>query len=136
MGLHALWRYLVVGAVTNGIWFAAYLAGTWAGVPPLVMATICYVAGVATSYAFNRGWSFQSRRAHAGAIPRYAMAYGLGYMTNMLILYILYVRGGLPHQYAQLISAALVALELFLVLRLWVFRAGVANAEATTRADN
>lgn len=136
MQLRALWRYLIVGAVTNGIWFGVYLAGTWAGVPPLVMATVCYVAGVATSYAFNRGWSFQSRRTHAGAVPRYAMAYGLGYVTNMLILYLLYVRGGVPHQYAQLISAGLVALELFLVLRLWVFRAGAGAGKATTGAES
>jgi putative flippase GtrA len=119
--MKALLRYAVVGAANNAFWFGIYLLGTYLGVEPLTMATLGYVAGVATSYAVNRGWSFSSKRAHSGGVPRYIVAYAIGYLTNMAILYVLYVRGGIPHQYAQLASAAIVAVELFLILRLWVF---------------
>lgn len=119
----ALARYLVVGTLTNGFWYCVYLGGSWVGIEPLVMATIAYIAGVATSYAFNRGWSFRSTRIHREAIPFYGAAYVIGYLTNMFILFILYKQLGMRHELAQLISAAIVAAQLFLLLRFWVFPA-------------
>lgn len=86
------------------------------------MATIAYVLAVATTYIANRSWSFSSKEAHSKTAPRYIVAYGIGYLNHMAWLYALTNIAGIRHEISQLLGAAITALLIFLILRLWVFR--------------
>ena len=115
-------RYAIVGLASNVIGYAIYLLLTIIGLGPKIAMTLLYGVGVLQTFAFNKKWSFRFAGASTPALVRYATAYALGYVINLLALMLLVDRAGMPHQLVQGVMILVVAIMLFLAQRYWVFR--------------
>lgn len=114
-------KYLAVGGLSNGLAYGLYIAATLVGVNPIASMSIVYILASVTTFAANRGWTFQSDASLGRSAPRYIVSQVAGYGTNLLVLSLLYLVLGVPHPAAQLIGICLVAVELFLLNRYYVF---------------
>lgn len=114
-------RYAMVGLVSNAIVYVLYLLVTWLGTGHKTAMTCLYVIGVLQTFVFNRSWSFRYDGASMPALVRYAIAYALGYVVNLLALLVLVDHVGLPHQLVQGVMILVVAAMLFIAQRYWVF---------------
>jgi putative flippase GtrA len=83
--------------------------------------SLVYSLGVLLTFFFNKNWTFQSKASNH-RIFRYLLAYCLGYLLNLLILFVLVDHLGYPHQIIQGIAIICIALFLFFVQKAWVFR--------------
>jgi putative flippase GtrA len=106
---------------TNGLGYALYLLLTYNGIEPKLAATICFVAGVAVGFILNRNWSFGDPTRMRHTLPRYAVAYAIAYLVNILGLYLLVDVFGYFHQIVQLVLALVIACGLFVAQKLWIF---------------
>lgn len=117
------WRYAVVGLASNLALYAAYLLLTYWGLASKVAMTLLYAMGVIQTFAFNKRWSFGASGTTRVQFRRYCLAYGAGYLLNISGLFVLSDFLGWPHQLAQGILILVTAVLLFLLQKLWVFRA-------------
>lgn len=120
-------RYGLVGLISNAALYAGYLALSAAGVEPKLAMTLLYGVGVLQTFVFNKRWTFGHDGRHGTVFIRYCMAYGLGYVINLLVLMILVDHLGYPHQIVQGIMILALAVMLFLLQKFWVFpqRSGI-----------
>lgn len=119
-----LLRYILVGLFVNSIGYVIYLGVTWFGVEPKVAVSVLYPAGVMLTFLGHSRYSFSYRGRRAGRLPHFFTAHGIGYGTNLGLLYLIHDRMQWPHQLAQLIAIVVVAGELFLLMRYVVFPHG------------
>lgn len=120
--LGQLFRYGIVGVLSNVFLYLLYLGITEAGMEHKLAMTLLYAAGVIQSFAFNRTWSFRHNGTHGPAFARYVMTYGLGYLVNLAALYFFADRLGWPHEVVQASMVLVVAVLLFVLQKFWVFR--------------
>lgn len=125
-------RYAVVGLASNALLYLAYLALTSAGVEPKLAMSLLYALGVIQTFYFNKTWSFRHGGTHGPAFIRYCISYGLGYLFNLVALYVLADRLGHPHQIVQGALIICTAVLLFLLQKLWVFRTDTPTPATTT----
>lgn len=125
-------RYAVVGLASNALLYLAYLALTSAGVEPKLAMSLLYALGVIQTFYFNKTWSFRHGGTHGPAFIRYCISYGLGYLFNLVALYVLVDRLGHPHQIVQGALIICTAVLLFLLQKLWVFRTDTPTPATTT----
>ena len=122
MSIHwQLLRYTIVGLGSNVALYAGYLLATSLGMGPKMAMTLLYATGILVTFLFNRHWTFRDRGNAQGALIRYIIIYGLGYLVNFTGLYLFVDQIGYPHQIVQGILIILVAMLLFLLQRFWVF---------------
>ena len=114
-------RYGIVGFVSNGLAYSAYVLITFYGVAPEAAASGIYLLGASTSYVGNYKWTFDSRSAHASALPKFVATHILGFSLQLLLISCLYRKIGLSHQLAQLVTVGCVAIFLFLSFRYYVY---------------
>lgn len=115
-------RYAVVGVASNLFCYLVYLGMTRLGMDPKLAMSILYCVGVLQTFLFNRNWTFNHSGAQRVVFSRYCAAYGLGYVLNLSVLYVLVDRHGYPHQIIQGMMILLLAVMLFLAQKFWVFR--------------
>lgn len=115
-------RYAVVGLCTNVLLFCIYLLITALGTGPKIAMTLLYVLGVIMSFVLNRRWSFAFKGGVPQSLIRYIIAYVAGYVLNLMLLLLLVDIQGWPHQYVQGGITFLLAIILFLLQKLWVFK--------------
>ncbi len=118
-----LLRYAVVGVASNLLCYALYLGLTWLGMNPKLAMSILYGLGVLQTFFANKQWTFEHGGAKGAVFYRYCTAYGLGYVFNLAVLYLLVDRMGYPHQLIQAGMIVVLAACLFLAQKFWVFRA-------------
>jgi putative flippase GtrA len=115
-------RYATVGVVSNLVLYALYLVATGLGIAPKVAMTALYAAGVLQTFLFNKRWSFRDRGPEGIALLRYCAAYASGYALNYAMLAVLVDVLQLRHEYVQGVIVLLIAVYLFVLQRIWVFR--------------
>ncbi len=115
-------RYAVVGLASNLVLYFAYLGLTELGIGPKTAMSVLYVLGVMQTFLFNRTWSFGHRSGLHGAFARYVASYAMGYLLNLLVLWLAVDHLGLPHQLVQGIMILTLAMLLFVLQKFWVFR--------------
>jgi len=116
-----LFRYAVVGVLTNVSGYGLYLLATYLGGTPKLTMTGLYAIGIALSFFANRKFTFR-HDGHIGAAGiRFLFAYFLGYLLNLLLLVIFVDRMNFPHQIVQAVAVVVVALFMFFLSRLFVF---------------
>jgi putative flippase GtrA len=116
-------RYVLVGLASNLLCYLVYLGLTRLGMNPKLAMTVLYGVGVVQTFMFNKRWTFEHSGAQRSTFYRYCGAYGLGYLFNLAVLYVLVDRHGYPHQLIQGAMVLLLAMMLFLAQKFWVFRA-------------
>jgi putative flippase GtrA len=118
-------RYAVLGIIANAAGFLLYYSLVQAaGLKPAVSISIVYFCVCACNYFGNKLWTFQDHSRVSKSAPKYFIAQGIGYASNLGIMSILNGRLGLPHAYVQLFAITVVALLLFLLSKYIVFRSG------------
>jgi len=115
-------KYGVVGLASNLLLYLLYICLTMLGMEPKLAMTLLYLAGIMQTFMVNRRWTFQHAGIARPALIRYFMAYGFGYLVNLLSLYLLVDLIGFPHQGVQAAMIVVLACMLFLLQKFWVFR--------------
>lgn len=114
-------RYAIVGIGSNAALYLAYLMVTSAGVQHKIAMTVLYIIGVMGTFLFNHNWSFEHSGLTHVAFVKYITAYFVGYVLNLLLLFIGVDYLNLPHQGVQGVAILIVAASLFLMHKCWVF---------------
>jgi putative flippase GtrA len=120
--LGQLFRYGIVGVLSNAVGYLLYLGITMAGMEHKLAMTLLYLVGVAQTFLFNRQWTFRSEGPARSALIRYVLAHMIGYVINFLMLSVLVDRFGFPHQWVQAAAIFIVAGFLFVAMKFLVFR--------------
>ena len=115
-------RYATVGLFSNGALYVFYVALTAMGLDPKLAMTTLYALGVAQTFIFNKRWSFRHAGIHRRTFIRYVVTYGIGYLLNLLALFVLVDRFGYPHQIVQAALLVTIAMVIFALQKFWVFR--------------
>jgi putative flippase GtrA len=110
-----------VGGISNALAYILYVVITLFGVAPVVSMTVIYIVAGGLTFIANKTWTFKSGARTGGTLAKYIVAQLLGYFTNRLLLAGLHYCLGVPHYFAQLLGMGLVAIELFLLSRYYVF---------------
>jgi putative flippase GtrA len=113
--------YALIGFLHNFIGYTLYLLLTYFWGAPKLTMTVLYFAGALISFFANRRFTFQ----HNGRIDiagiRYIFAQTLGYLLNLTLLLLFVDWLGFAHQFVQAVAIVVVAMFLFVMLRLFVF---------------
>jgi len=117
-----LFRYAIVGLLSNVLLYAAYVVLTRLGIEPKLAMTMTFVLGVTQTFVMNRGWTFSYRGSGSRAYMRYWVAYGVAYVINLVLLAVFVDVFGFPHEVVQGVLILGIAVLLFIAQRLWVFR--------------
>jgi putative flippase GtrA len=115
-------RYAIVGLVSNAMLFVLYLVLTGLGLGHKLSMTACFIIGVIQTFLFNKNWTFSYGFDFGGSFLRYWAGYLSAYIINLIILFVFVDYMQLPHQAVQGVTIILLALYLFLLQKIWVFR--------------
>ena len=118
-----LFRYALVGLLSNVAGYLVYLAFTYLGGTPKVTMTLLYGVGAAVGFFGNRSHTFEHHGSIIGAGVRYVIVHCIGYLLNLSILIVFVDKMGYAHQWVQAIAIFIVAAFLFLAFKEFVFPA-------------
>lgn len=114
-------RYGFVGLVSNLAGYLLYLILTALIFPPKLTMTLLYIAAATIGFFGHRSFTFK----HDGSLSGSALAYGIvhtfGWALNFSLLYVFVDVLNYPHQIVQAGSILVVALYLFIAMRIFVF---------------
>lgn len=114
-------RYGVVGLATNFFGYLIYLLVTWLWLDPKVAVSLFYPLAATMGYFSHAKISFAHDGRHRDDMPRYIVAHVIGYLTNISLLYVFVDKLFFPHQLVQIVAIIIVAGELFLLFKYYVF---------------
>jgi len=120
-------KYIAIGAGTNSLGYGIYLLITWLGVGSIVGMSMVYASACLASFIGNKNWTFGAKTRSRKLLPRYLVVQLAGYLTNLALLLVLYGSLRVPHQLVQLLAMVVVAIELFLMNKYYVFRVSTAS---------
>lgn len=116
--------YLLIGVLTNFVGYVLYLFLTYLWGAPKLTMTLLYSTGALMGFLANRRFTFR-HDGHIGvAGARYLLVQLLGYLLNLCLLLLLVDWLGFSHQIVQAIAVVVVAIFLFVLLRIFVFASG------------
>lgn len=118
-------RFLVVGGLNTALAFVLFRAllralGGRPGAAGRAQA-LAYAAGIAISYAANRGWTFRSDRAHRGALPRFVAAELCALSLSATLVHLGTGVAGLPPSLSWLGATATTTVLNFVTQRYLIF---------------
>jgi len=87
----------------------------------MITVSILYPVGIAIAYLSHGKWTFRTGLATFRSFSRFVLAYLFGYLTNILLLFCFVDIMGYPHQWVQLVAVFVVALQLFITFKYFVF---------------
>ena len=124
--LRQFFSYALIGVLTNVLGYATYLILTYLWGAPKLTMTALYFVGASIGFLANRRFTFR----HDGGIgvtgARYLLAQVAGYLLNLVLLLLFVDLYDFPHQIVQAIAIVVVAIFLFVVLRIFVFAPSLA----------
>lgn len=123
--------FLVVGSLTVLVDFLAYRGLLWWDLLPVDPAKAAgFITGTVFAYFANRHWTFGHKPHAAGSWYRFIILYALTLGANVLVnAVMLEVLSGVPWdlQLAFLIATGVSAALNFIGMKLFVFKANIAN---------
>lgn len=124
--LRQFFSYALIGVLTNFLGYAIYLILTYIWGAPKLTMTALYFVGASIGFLANRRFTFR----HDGGIGvvgvRYLLAQVAGYLLNLVLLLLFVDWFDFSHQIVQAIAIVVVAIFLFVVLRIFVFAPSLA----------
>ena len=118
---HQLTRYGLAGILLNGLGYLLYLALASAFGSPKLAVTVGYPIGVMFGYLMHGRFSFDYSGTHVAGLARYAVTQIAGFSLNLTVLWVGVDILGVRHQLVQLAAILIVAIQLFLMLKFWVY---------------
>ncbi len=115
-------RYAVVGLGSNLLLYLTYILITQRGVGHKIAMTLLYAVGVSLTFVFNRNWTFSHQGHVTKSFFAYLLTYALGYVLNLVALYVLVDKFGFRHQWIQGFMIVILAILLFTLQKYFVFR--------------
>lgn len=115
-------RFVLIGVSSNAIGYGLYLVLTTIGVSPSQAVTAIYFASATLAYFGNKSLTFTSNASVWSTGARYIIAQLIGYAMNIALLAILHDYYGYSHQLVQLIAIGVVAVYLYITLKVFVFQ--------------
>ena len=116
-------RYVAVGVGNTIVTLASYSGLIAAGSPYVAASAVAFILGALTSYLGNRTWTFaRTEIPHRIAAPRYLAVVSLGLLTDVATIAALVDGLGAPKLLAQVLVIPVVAMQGFVLSRLWAFR--------------
>lgn len=129
--LHQFLRFGLVGMVNTAVGLSViYALMLGLGVSPALSNMAGYAVGLCVSFVLNSRWTFRDRMSLSGAL-RFLGAFAISYAANLACLLALIGPAGIAPEIAQLAAMVVYTLVFFLLSRLFVFRRGAAQTEAT-----
>lgn len=116
-----LFRYGLVGIISNSSGYLLFLLITYWGVEPKTAMTLLYTVGATIGFFGNRKWAFSHRGTLIEAAARYFIAHLFGYLINFFLLLMFVDRLGYSHQWVQAAAIFVVAGFLFVAFKYFVF---------------
>lgn len=115
-------RFVVIGLASTGLYFAFLL-----GLRPLIastaaLAALCYALSMAFNYAAQGLWTFGIARLSKRSLGRYTVVQGGALTTNAVVMGGLVDWFGLPLLPSQIMVTGLVAIGVYCLSALWVYR--------------
>lgn len=117
-----MFRYSIIGIANNLAGYFFYLLMTYMSFSPKIVMSALYATGVGIGFFANRKWTFKHKGHYFNTGARYLIAHVLGYLLNLSILVVMVDKLGYLHQWVQAIAIFIVALFLFLLFKVFVFR--------------
>jgi putative flippase GtrA len=116
-------RYAAVGLSLNATMYVVYLIITARYFTPFEAVFLLYPLSTLVGFYAHRELTFKinSDRYKFFDFLKYIFFYILGLLLNLLLIYIFFEKLGYPHQLVQLFAVGIVALFLFVSIRLFVF---------------
>ena len=124
--LRQFFTYALIGALTNVLGYAIYLLLTYLWGAPKLTMTGLYFVGASIGFLANRRFTFRHDGGIGVAGVRYLLAQVAGYLLNLVLLLLFVDWFDFPHQIVQAIAIVVVAIFLFVVLRVFVFAPSLA----------
>lgn len=115
-------RFVIIGVSSNAIGYGLYLVFTAFGIVPTHAVTVLYITSATLAYFGNKSVTFVSNSSVWSTGVRYIIAQLIGYSINIALLAILHDYYGFSHQFVQLIAIGVVAVYLFITLKVFVFQ--------------
>lgn len=120
--LKQLITYITIGTMSNVAGYITYLLLTKLGLASKIAMTLLYVSVTAIGFYGNQKLTFEYDGNMFGAGMRYLIAHVFGYSINLIILMVFSDHFGYNHQIVQAAAIIIVAIYLFMTLKLFVFR--------------
>jgi len=117
-----LFRYALVGIMSNIFGYLLYLYLTSAGYDPKLTLTALYGTGAMIGFLCNKQLTFSFKGSVIESGIRYGITHLFGYLLNLLIMVIFVDIYKYPHTIIQGIAIFIVAGFLFLCFKFFVFR--------------
>lgn len=121
-----IFNYALVGLLVNGMSYSVYFLFAYLSGAHKMTMSVLYLLGASVGFFANRNFTFK----HDGGIGvtgiRYILAQIMGYLLNLALLLLFVDWLDFPHQIVQAIAIVVVAIFLFVVLRLFVFAPSLA----------
>lgn len=119
--IRQMYSYALIGVLTNLTGYALYLILTYLWGAPKLTMTLLYSIGALIGFFANRRFTFR-HDGHIGvAGARYLLVQLSGYLLNLCLLLLFVDWLDFPHQIVQAIAIVMVAIFLFVLLRIFVF---------------
>jgi putative flippase GtrA len=114
---------VTVGVLNTGVDMAVFFVLNACGVPYAVAQIAAYAAGMASSYAFNKYWTFEQRRhAELREVALFAAVNLTSLGASLLVLYVLHSLLALPLVAGKIAATAVAMAVNFAGYRSLVFR--------------
>ena len=116
-------RFCIAGLGTAAFYMtgAGVLAGSF-GLAPALAGAVAFALALPVNYGLHKLWSFQSRRLHREAVPRFVLVIALGLSMNSIVIWFAVETLHLHYLLAQFAGLAVVAVWNYLTFENWVFR--------------
>jgi len=121
--IQEFFRYGLVGLFLNAAMYFFYLILTSFYISPLSTVLLLYPLGILVGFYVHRGLTFNSssQKWRFFVLTKFVFLHLIGFFLNLLLLYVFFKRLGYPHQLVQLASIFIIAVFLFISIKLFVF---------------
>ena len=115
-------KYSIVGLISNGVAFAAYLILVKFGFDHKLAMSVVYLLATLQSFLLNKNWTFNNKNKSQYVFLKYFALYLSGYFINLIILIVAVDFFNYSHKWIQGSSIIIIALLLYAGQKYWVFK--------------
>jgi len=117
-------KYIITGVASNTMGYLFYLAVTiLLGLGHKTAMTGLYVIGAMVNFYVNRQWTFRGTGSVRYGLVRFLLAIALGYLLNLVGLFIFVDMVGWPHELVMAGAIVVMAVYFFSINKYYVHAA-------------